>query len=53
LRLVARGFTNTAIAEQLHLGPKTVRNYVSTILRKLQVRTRIEAALRARQAGLD
>lgn len=53
LRLVARGYTNTAIAEQLHLSPKTVRNYVSTILRKMQVPTRIEAALNARQAGLD
>jgi DNA-binding NarL/FixJ family response regulator len=53
LRLLARGLTNTAIAEQLHLGPKTVRNYVSIILRKLEVPTRIEAALKARDAGLD
>lgn len=50
---VARGYTNTTIAEQLHLSPKTVRNYVSTILRKMQVPTRIAAALNARQAGLD
>lgn len=53
LRLVARGLTNAAIAEELHLGPKTVRNYVSTILRKLEVRTRIEAVLRAREVSLD
>jgi DNA-binding NarL/FixJ family response regulator len=53
LHLLAQGFTNTAIAERLYLGPKTVRNYVSNIFSKLQVVDRTQAALRAREAGLQ
>jgi DNA-binding NarL/FixJ family response regulator len=34
------------------LSPKTVANYVSNILHKLQVADRKEAAVRAREAGL-
>jgi DNA-binding NarL/FixJ family response regulator len=52
LRLIAEGYTNTAIAGRLHLGDKTVRNYVSIIFRKLQVTSRVEAVIRARDAGL-
>ena len=52
LTLVAQGLTNAAIAERLYLSPKTVRNQVSTILSKLQVADRIEAAKKAREAGL-
>jgi DNA-binding NarL/FixJ family response regulator len=37
LALIARGYTNTAIADRLYLSPKTVRNYVSSIFTKLQV----------------
>jgi DNA-binding NarL/FixJ family response regulator len=39
-------------AERLVLSPKTVRNQVSTILSKLQVTSRAEAIVRAREAGL-
>lgn len=53
LQLIAHGLTNAAIAERLTLGPKTVRNYVSNVLAKLQVADRTEAALRAREAGLQ
>jgi DNA-binding NarL/FixJ family response regulator len=52
LQLLAEGYTNTAIADRLHLGHKTVRNYVSIIFRKLQVTGRVDAVIRARQAGL-
>jgi DNA-binding NarL/FixJ family response regulator len=52
LQLLARGLKNAEIAGQLVLSPKTVRNHVSTILGKLQVADRTQAAVRAREAGL-
>ena len=52
LALIAQGYTNTAIAEQLVLSTKTVRNHVSNIFSKLQVAGRAEAIIRARDAGL-
>lgn len=52
LALIAQGLTNTAIAEQLVLSPKTVRNYITEIFSKLQVADRARAIIRARNAGL-
>ena len=52
LELLAAGYTNTAISERFHLSPKTVRNYISTILSKLDTPTRAQAIARARAAGL-
>ena len=52
LTLIAQGYTNMTIAEQLVLSPKTVRNHVSNIFSKLQVADRAEAIIRARDAGL-
>lgn len=52
LELIARGNTNSAIARQLVLSPKTVRNHISNIFAKLQVQARAEAIVRAREAGL-
>ncbi len=52
LGLIAQGLTNNAIAQQLYLSPKTVRNLVSSIFSKLQVSHRSEAIVRAREAGL-
>lgn len=52
LDLLAQGFTNTAIADKLALSPKTIRNQVSNIFGKLQVATRSEAIIKAREAGL-
>jgi DNA-binding NarL/FixJ family response regulator len=52
LHLIAQGYTNSAIAEQLVISPKTVRNHVSNIFTKLQVAGRAEAIIRARDAGL-
>lgn len=44
LTLVADGKTNKEIGEKLHLAEKTVKNYVSSILSKLEVARRAEAA---------
>ncbi len=44
LRLVAQGLTNRQIAVKLYLGEGTVRNYVSSILGKIGVSNRAEAA---------
>jgi DNA-binding NarL/FixJ family response regulator len=52
LELLAQGLTNNTIAEKLVLSPKTVRNQVSTIFSKLQVASRSEAIVKAREAGL-
>ena len=52
LTLISQGLTNTAIAEKLFLSPKTIRNQVSVIFSKLQVATRSEAIVKAREAGL-
>jgi DNA-binding NarL/FixJ family response regulator len=52
LDLVARGLSNEAITRHLVVSPKTVRNHVSNIFSKLQVRDRAEAIVRAREAGM-
>jgi DNA-binding NarL/FixJ family response regulator len=44
LRLLAEGLTNTEIAGRLYISPKTVEHHVARIYRKLDVRTRAEAA---------
>jgi two-component system response regulator DevR len=44
LEMVAQGGTNREIAEAIHLSDKTVKNYVSSILGKLEVQRRSEAA---------
>lgn len=52
LELLAAGHDNRGIARRLFLSDKTVRNYVSNLLTKLDVESRSEAVLRARNAGL-
>ena len=52
LVLIAQGANNSDIAARLTISLKTVRNHVSNIYNKLQVTDRVQAALRARQAGL-
>jgi DNA-binding NarL/FixJ family response regulator len=52
LNLIARGASNTQIAETLVLSPKTVRNHISSIFSKLQVAGRAEAIIKALEAGL-
>jgi DNA-binding NarL/FixJ family response regulator len=52
LALLAAGRGNNAIAGELSLSTKTIRNLVSSIFAKLQVADRAEAIVRARRAGL-
>ncbi|WP_054302050.1 response regulator transcription factor [Gemmobacter sp. LW-1] len=51
LRLVATGRSNKEIARMLDLQEKTIKHYMTNILQKLQVRNRVEAALKARDMG--
>ncbi|NVJ61568.1 MAG: response regulator transcription factor [Gammaproteobacteria bacterium] len=51
LKLATDGLTTEAIAEQMHLSPGTVRNYLSNAASKLNASNRIEAARIARQKG--
>lgn len=44
LEMIGQGHTNREIAARIHLSDKTVKNYVSTILQKLEVSRRAEAA---------
>ena len=52
VRLVAEGRTNREIANALFLAEGTVKNLVTSVLSKLGVRDRTQAALRARDLGL-
>jgi len=45
LALIGKGLTNRTIGERLGLTEKTIKHYVTNILQKLQVRSRVEAAL--------
>jgi len=48
LDLVAKGYSNKEVAAALFLSEKTVKNHMTNILQKLQVRNRVEAVLLAR-----
>jgi DNA-binding NarL/FixJ family response regulator len=52
LRLIAAGKDNGAIAAQLFISPRAVRNHVSNVLAKLEVQNRIEAAVYAARRGM-
>ena len=52
LKLIANGNENAAIARELHISPKTVKNHVSNILMKLQIENRIQAAVYAVRSGI-
>lgn len=52
LQLLAQGLSNQEIAQRLVITVKTVRNHVSNIYSKLQVADRVQAIIRARDAGL-
>jgi two-component system nitrate/nitrite response regulator NarL len=49
LKLVAQGLSNKEVGRKLALQEKTVKHYMTSILHKLQVRNRVEAAMLARQ----
>jgi DNA-binding NarL/FixJ family response regulator len=52
LRLVGEGLTNREIGEELHLAEKTIKHYMTNVLQKLHVRSRVEAALLAQERRL-
>jgi DNA-binding NarL/FixJ family response regulator len=52
LVLIARGLDNGTIANTLAKSEKTVRNQISSIFAKLGVRTRAQAIVLARDAGI-
>ncbi len=52
LGMIAKGQSNVEISNSLGVSLKTVRNHVSNIFSKMQVADRVQAALRARAAGL-
>jgi DNA-binding NarL/FixJ family response regulator len=52
LELVARGLSNKEVGAELGLAEKTVKHYLTAVLQKLHVRSRVEAALLAQRHGL-
>jgi DNA-binding NarL/FixJ family response regulator len=52
LDLIAGGLRNQAIAQNLHLSPKTVANHISSIFAKLRVTDRSALIVQARERGL-
>ncbi|WP_131737438.1 response regulator [Actinomadura roseirufa] len=52
LRLIAAGATNKEIASRLYLSEGTVKNHISRILQRLNLRDRTQAALYAKDQGL-
>lgn len=49
LKLVAQGKSNKEVGRELSIQEKTVKHYMTSILQKLQVRNRVEAAMLARE----
>lgn len=52
LRLLAAGRTNAQVGAELFISPKTASVHVTSILRKLRVTSRVQAATLAERAGL-
>jgi DNA-binding NarL/FixJ family response regulator len=52
LKLVAEGKENSQIATELYISPKTVKNHVASILDKLSIENRIQAAVFAVRVGI-
>jgi len=51
LELLARGMENAQIADELEISPRTVKNHVSSILAKLRLTSRLQAAIYAVRRG--
>jgi two-component system response regulator NreC len=52
LRLLAEGYSNTEIAEQLFISPSTVHSHRTNLMQKLNVNSRHDLGQYARQHGL-
>jgi DNA-binding NarL/FixJ family response regulator len=53
LRLIARGMENSEIAETLTISPRTAKNHVASILSKLGLHSRVQAAIYAVRRGIE
>jgi DNA-binding NarL/FixJ family response regulator len=53
LRLLARGLENNQIAGELGISPRTAKNHVSSVLAKLGVSSRVQAAIFAVRQGIS
>jgi two-component system nitrate/nitrite response regulator NarL len=51
LALLGRGWSNAQIGRELYISPHTVRTHVQNILQKLEMHSRLEAALSAVRRG--
>lgn len=51
--LVARALTNREIGDQLGISEQTVKNHLKSVVRKLQLKNRVDLAIYAKRLGLD
>jgi len=51
IRLITQGYNNREIAQMLYIAEKTVKNYITNILSKLNLRNRTQLAITALQKG--
>ncbi len=53
MELVSEGLTNREIGEKLYLTEKTIKYHMTNVFQKLQVRSRVQAALLAQKRRFE